>query len=79
MNPELESCGVTLCKDIPGMNKCPRCLRWTKNDGPAYPCSNGDAGVICWRCQYVLASDATDHEAGIAVIQWRTERGLPLT
>ena len=62
-----------IAKDDPAYNKCPRCLRWTKNDGPLV----GEREVICWRCQEVLCREHTNHEITKWVIEWRTEKNLP--
>lgn len=55
-----------------GAKKCPRCIRYHKNDGPEYA-----GGVICWRCQDTLCHDWPESIATAAVIDWRKLNGLP--
>lgn len=69
---------VTPCREARGANKCPRCLRWTKNDGPTHPCADGTDGVVCWRCQLVLVEEHPDHEVTKKVIGWREQQNLPV-
>jgi hypothetical protein len=47
--------------------KCPPYLRWTKKDGPSYPCTDGAEGVFCWRCQLVLLEYHAGHEVTLLV------------
>lgn len=60
-----------------GWRECPRCWRWTPNDGPEYG-EGKRAGIICWRCQDVLVHDHPDHPVTRLVVAWREERGLPV-
>ena len=76
LDPRSASVTVTPCREISGMNKCPRCLRWTKNDGPTHLCADGTEGVICWRCQLVLVEDHPAHEVTKKVMLWRESQGL---
>ena len=73
---------VAPARNDPDMNKCPRCLRWTREDGPEWPCTDGSrgevAGMICWRCQQVLVLDYPDNPATATVIEWRTAHFLPV-
>jgi hypothetical protein len=60
-----------------GAVKCPRCLRFTKNDGPEVACSDGERGIVCWRCQHVLVVDHPHDAATELVREWRESAGLP--
>ena len=73
-----KSVNVSLCADIEGMSKCPRCLRWTSNDGPEYPGSKEETGIICWRCQFTLCSDYPCFPITEVVNAWRESKGLPI-
>ena len=70
---------ATPARQDPTMHKCPRCLRWTDNDGPAVECADGSPGVTCWRCQAVLVEHHPEHPATGVVTGWRSMTGLPNT
>ena len=65
---------VTAAREL-GMKKCPRCLRWTKNDGPAI-----EDGIVCWRCQDVVCHEESlkGHWLTQRVREWRESKGLPI-
>lgn len=66
---------VTHCRTL-GWKPCPRCWRWTPNDGPAMETKN-EPGIICWRCQEILCLDYPNHPISLVVQAWRQEHGLP--